>query len=266
MSAALVTGASRGVGQALALALAGAGHAVAVAARSDLTETAEAVEAKGARVLPLRLDVTDAPAVEDAVARVEGELGVLELVVNNAGSDRALGPLWEADPDDWWADVDVGLRGTFLVCRAVVPGMLERGSGRIVNVSSNAALRPSPYNSAYGATKAAILSLTESLAVSLVGTGVHVFAITPGYVKTAMTERLLEVNAERGWFPHLEGRETLDPELAARLLLVLASGRADLLSGRFFHALDDMDEILRRADEVVDDDLYAARLRRLPAE
>jgi NAD(P)-dependent dehydrogenase (short-subunit alcohol dehydrogenase family) len=262
VSVALVTGASRGVGQALALELASAGNDVAIAARSDLTETAGAIEATGGRVLPLALDVTDAPAVADAVNRVESELGPVELVVNNAGTDRALGPLWEADPDDWWADVDVGLRGTFLVCRAVVPRMLERGFGRIVNVSSYAALRPSPFNSAYGATKAAILSLTESLAASLVGTGVYVFAISPGYVKTAMTERLLEVNAARGWFQHLEGRGALDPELAARMLLVLASGRADRLSGRFFHALDDMEKIIARADDVVANDLYVPRLRK----
>jgi NAD(P)-dependent dehydrogenase (short-subunit alcohol dehydrogenase family) len=261
---ALVTGASRGVGQELARALAEAGYDVAIAARSDLTETGELVAAEGRRALPVPLDVTDASAVQEAVERVEQELGPLDLVVNNAGTDRAIAPLWEADPDEWWADVDVHLRGTFLVCRAALPGMLDRGSGRIVNVSSNAALRPSPYNTAYGAAKAAILSLTESLAVSLEGTGVHVFAMTPGYVKTSMTDRLIELQAERGWFPHLEGRDTLDPALAGRLLVRLASGEVDSLSGRFFHALDDLDEIQARADEILRDDLYAARLHRLP--
>lgn len=243
MSVALVTGASRGVGQELARALAAAGYDVALAARSDVTETARLVEAHGSRPLALELDVTDAPAVADAVKRVESELGPLDVAVNNAGTDRAIAPLWEADPDDWWADVDVHLRGTFLVCRAVLPGMLERGSGRIANVASNAGLRPSPYNSAYGAAKAAIINLTESLAASLEGTGVYAFAISPGYVKTAMTERLLEVQAERGWFPHLEGREPLDPTLAGRLVVELASGRADRLSGRFIHALDNLDEL-----------------------
>ena len=93
--------------------------------------------------------------------------------------------------------------------------MLERGAGRIVNVASNAARRPSPYNSAYGAAKAAILSLTESAGRLPEGSGVAVFAISPGYVKTAMTERLLELQEERGWFPHLVGREALDPALAS---------------------------------------------------
>lgn len=240
MSVALVTGASRGVGQELARALAEGGYDVAIAARSDLSETARLVDGFGRRALSFELDVTDRAAVE-AAAR---ELGPLDLVVNNAGTDRAFGPVWEVDPDLWWADVDVHLRGTFLVCRAVLPAMLERGAGRIVNVASNAGLRPSPYNSAYGAAKAAILNLTESLAASLEGTGVSVFAVSPGYVRTAMTERLLEVQEERGWFPHLVGREPLDPSRASQLVLQLASGKADRLSGRYFHALDDLDELL----------------------
>ena len=244
MSVAFVTGASRGVGQELARALAEAGHDVALGARSDLSETSALVEAEGRRALPLALDVTDAPGIEEAVARAQRELGPLDLVVNNAGTDRAIAPLWEADPEEWWADVDVHLRGTFLVCRAALPAMLSRGLGRIVNVSSNAGMRPSPYNSAYGAAKAAILNLTESLAASLEGTGLYAFAISPGYVRTAMTERLLDVQAEKGWFPHLEGRDTLDPALAGRLVVALASGKADRLSGRYFHALDDLDERL----------------------
>lgn len=259
---ALVTGASRGVGQELARALAEAGYDVAIAARSDLTETGELVAAEGRRAMPVPLDVTDASAVEEAVERVERELGPLDLVVNNAGTDRAIAPLWEADPEEWWADVDVHLRGTFLVCRAAIPGMLDRGSGRIVNVSSNAALRPSPYNSAYGAAKAAILNLTESLAESLDETGIAVFAISPGHVKTSMTDRLLEAQAEKGWFPHLEGRETLDPALAGQLVVTLASGALDGLSGRFFHALDDLDEIQARQDGILRDELYLARLQR----
>ncbi|HEY8192537.1 MAG TPA: SDR family oxidoreductase [Gaiellaceae bacterium] len=262
MTVALVTGSSRGVGQELARSLAEAGYDIALAARSDLSESARLVQGEGRRALELSLDVTDATGVGEAVARAESELGPLDLVVNNAGTDRALSPLWEADPEEWWADVDVHLRGTFLVCRAALPGMLERRSGRIVNVSSNAALRPSPYNSAYGAAKAAILNLTESLAASLEGSGVSVFAISPGYVKTAMTDRLLEAQEERGWFPHLVGRETLEPALAGQLVVKLASGRADRLSGRFFHALDDVDELIGRADEVVEGELYVARLRR----
>jgi NAD(P)-dependent dehydrogenase (short-subunit alcohol dehydrogenase family) len=244
VSVALVTGASRGVGQELARALASdGGFDVALAARSDLGATAELVEGSGRRALALSLDVTDAPGVAAAVDRVERELGPVELVVNNAGTDRAFGPLWKADPELWWADVEVHLRGTFLVSRAALPAMLARGAGRVINVASNAGMRPSPYNSAYGAAKAAIINLTASLAESLTGTGVHAFAISPGYVLTAMTKRLLELQEERGWFPHLVEREPLDPALASRLVLQLASGKGDRLSGRYLHTLDDLDEL-----------------------
>lgn len=244
MSVALVTGASRGVGQELARALAAGGFDVALAARSDLSETSRLVERAGRRALSLALDVSDGARVGAAVAQAQRELGRLDLVVNNAGTDRAFGPLWETDPDLWWNDLEIHVRGTYLICRSVLPSMLERGSGRILNLVSNVGRRPSPYNSAYGAAKAAILNLTESLAASLRGTGVSVFAISPGFVATAMTQRLVALQAERGWFPHLEGRETLDLALASRLVLSLASGKADRLSGRDFHALDDLDEIL----------------------
>jgi NAD(P)-dependent dehydrogenase (short-subunit alcohol dehydrogenase family) len=259
---AVVTGSSRGVGREFARALAGAGYDLALVARSDLSDTAGLVEAAGRRALGLQVDVTDRGAVDQAVRTVEADLGPIGLVVNNAGTDRALGPLWEVDPEEWWADMAVHVRGTFLVCRAVLPEMLARREGRVVNVSSNAALRPSPYNSAYGAAKAALLSLTESLAESLRGTGVHVFALSPGFVRTEMTERLLAAQDREGWFPHLVGREFLDPTLASDLLVRLAAGRADRLSGRFFHADDDFEAILEEADEVVKDDLYVARLRR----
>jgi NAD(P)-dependent dehydrogenase (short-subunit alcohol dehydrogenase family) len=136
VSVALVTGASRGVGQELARAIAAdGGFDVAIAARSDLGATAELVEGSGRRAVALSLDVTDASSVAAAVDRVERELGPIELVVNNAGTDRAFGPLWKADPELWWADVEVHLRGTFLVSSAVLPPMLERGAGRVINVA-----------------------------------------------------------------------------------------------------------------------------------
>jgi NAD(P)-dependent dehydrogenase (short-subunit alcohol dehydrogenase family) len=245
VSVALVTGASRGVGQELARGLAAdGGFDVAIAARTDLDETAALVERSRRRALRLQLDVTDAPAVEAAVAAAERELGPLDLLVNNAGSDRAFGPLWEADAELWWGDVEVHLRGTFLLCRAVLPRMLGRGTGRVVNVASSAGMRPSPNNSAYGAAKAAILNVTQSLAESLEGTGVYVFSISPGYVLTAMTERLLELQEERGLFPHLVGRQPVDPSLASQLVLQLASGKADRLSGRYFHAAEDLDQLM----------------------
>lgn len=260
--AAVVTGGGRGIGRAIAVALAEAGYAIAVLARSsgDLEETRRVLEQAGAATVTIQADVRDLAAVQDAVERTEAELGPVSFLVNNAGTGRAIGPMWEVDPGDWWTDVETSLRGTFNGCRAVIPRMLARTAGRIVNISSYAAVRPAPYQTGYAAAKAALLSLTESLAASLAPHGIAVFAVTPGYVETEMTRHM----RESGWVAELGTRRVLRAEEGARLVAAIASGRLDALSGRFLHALDDVDVLLGRLDEIERDDLYVARLRRLP--
>ncbi|MDQ2910049.1 MAG: SDR family oxidoreductase [Actinomycetota bacterium] len=257
--AAIVTGGSRGVGLAIARALKAAGHEVALVARSK-DELAAAARELGA--LALSADVRDPGAVEEAAARVEQELGPTDLLVNNAGTLAAIGPLWEVEASDWWLDVETSLRGALLWSQAVLPGMLERGRGRIVNVSSYAAIRPSPYQSGYAAAKAALLSLTESLAASSAGTGVSVFAISPGFVRTAMTDRLRESDEGRRWLPEVGSGGEVDAARSGELVAFLASGAADGLSGRFLPALDDVEDLAGRAEEIVRDDLYVMRLRK----
>ena len=145
------------------------------------------MEGRGGTALDLVADVTDAEAVDEAVAAVGERLGPVDVLVNNAGSLRALGPLWEVRPDDWWADVTTSLGGAYNLCRAVVPGMIERGRGRIVNVTSYAALRPAPYQTGYACGKAALAALTEALAASLADHGVAVFSVAPGFTATELT-------------------------------------------------------------------------------
>jgi NAD(P)-dependent dehydrogenase (short-subunit alcohol dehydrogenase family) len=263
---ALVTGASRGIGRATALALAGDGFRVALLARSaaGLRETRELVERSGGTALDLVADVTDAEAVDEAVATAGERLGSVGVLVNNAGSLRALGPLWEVRPDDWWGDVTASLGGAYNLCRAVVPGMIERGGGRIVNVTSYAALRPAPYQTGYACGKAALAALTEALAASLADHGVAVFSVAPGFTATELTRQLTESDAGRRWFPNDQDREPLDATATAELIVRLSSGSADALSGRLLHTLDDLDVLLGRIDEIRHNDLYAPRLRRLP--
>lgn len=265
---AVVTGAGRGFGRAIAVALAEAGFAVALVSRSpqELAETERAVVGRGAEAVVLPCDVRDAAAVDEAVRLAGERLGPVDTLVNNAGTGLALGPLWEVDPVEWWTDVETTVRGAFNACRAVLPAMLDRGAGRIVNVSSYVAVRPSPYQTGYACGKAGLLSLTESLAASLAPHGVRVFAVTPGFVDTELTRHILESPEGRRWLPEVGKGRVLEPELGARLVAELASGRADALSGRFIHALDDLDELLRRLDEIDENDYYAPRLRRLPAE
>ncbi|MGB2874809.1 MAG: SDR family oxidoreductase [Gaiellaceae bacterium] len=246
---ALVTGGGRGIGAGIARELASAGARVAVAAR-----THEQVEEVAAEVggLALEVDVTDRAAVERMVADAERELGPIGLLAANAGIGGPDGTLWEGDPDEWWRVYEVNVLGVYLSCRAVIPGMLERGGGRIVITGSGAGYLPGAASTAYPPSKAAANRLAETLARSLEGTGVHVFLISPGLVKTEMTNGFFADDAP--WTP---------PELAPRLVRVLASGRADALAGRYIHAEhDDIEDLIRRAEEIKREDLNAIRLRR----
>jgi NAD(P)-dependent dehydrogenase (short-subunit alcohol dehydrogenase family) len=201
------------------------------------------------------------------VSEVEDRLGPIDLLVNNAGRFQAVGPLWELDPDDWWRELEVNLRGPLLCTRAVLPGMHVRGGGRIVNLASAAGTGSPPGASAYSAGKTALLRLTETLALELDGTGLSVFAIHPGTLRTPMNEELLRTRepALRRWAPWFldlfdEHREDL-LEPVAELVLTLAAGGADALSGRFLSVHDDLDDLLARGAEIRRDDLLTLRLR-----
>jgi NAD(P)-dependent dehydrogenase (short-subunit alcohol dehydrogenase family) len=262
---ALVTGGSKGIGRAVAVGLGAAGFSVALLSRSPrtLAETQVLLEAKGVVVASCVVDVRDTQAVSDAVARVEAELGPIGLVVNGAGTALAIGPLWEVDSADCWTDVETSVGGAINVCRSVLPAMIDRGRGRILNVSSYAAVKPAPYLTAYGVAKAGLVSLTESLAASLAAYGVRVFTVTPGLVSTELTRRLRETPEGRRWLPELGVRQDLDPSLFVRLVVRISQGGADQLNGRFLHALDDLDELVQHIGEIVSEDLYVPRLRRL---
>jgi NAD(P)-dependent dehydrogenase (short-subunit alcohol dehydrogenase family) len=142
----------------------------------------------GGSAIAIPVDLVDRLAVEDALARVAGELGAIDLVVNNHGSFRAFGPIWECDPDVWWQDVEINLRGTFHTCRVAVPAMLDRGKGRIVNLVGGGTGNSFPHGSGYASSKAAIMRFTECLNDTTKNRGVLAFAVDPGLVRTSMTE------------------------------------------------------------------------------
>jgi NAD(P)-dependent dehydrogenase (short-subunit alcohol dehydrogenase family) len=262
---AFVTGGSRGTGRAIALGLGAAGFSVAIIARSAeaLAETHALLEDQGVPSVACEADVRDPDAVASAVATAEKELGPISTVINNAGTSLAIGPLWEVDPRDWWTDVETSLGGAFNVCRCVIPGMIARGQGRILNVSSYAGLRAAPYQNGYGCAKAGLANLTESLAVSLRQYGIRVFTVTPGFVRTDLTTQLIKSPQGQQYLPELQGRDALDADLFVRLTVTVALGGADILSGRFLHALDDISKMVRRFGDIESEDLYVPRLRRL---
>jgi 3-oxoacyl-[acyl-carrier protein] reductase len=244
---ALVTGGGRGIGASIARELADAGMRVAVTGR-----TAEQVEAVAGELGGLALvgDVSRADDVETWVRRTEVELGPIDLLAANAGIGGRDGATWEIPVETWWHVLEVNVLGVHLSCRAVIPGMLERGRGRIVITGSGAAYLPGSQNTAYPTSKAAVCRYGETLANELAGR-LPVFFFSPGLVRTEMTGRFGD---DLPWTP---------PELAPRLVRVLASGRADALAGRYLHAEhDDVEDLIRRADEIVENDLNAIRLRR----
>jgi NAD(P)-dependent dehydrogenase (short-subunit alcohol dehydrogenase family) len=257
---ALITGGGRGIGRGIALRLAKEGWDVAISARSadQLAETAALAEG---RVLALAGDVADPAAVRALVQEVEAKLGAIDLLVNNAGTGGPFARFWETDPEAWWRCQEVNLRGPMLCCRAVLPGMIRRHAGRIVNVASGAGCRSYPDMSAYVASKTALIRFSEQLALELEGLGISVFPIRPGVVRTAMVEEA------RHRLPFIQkvlddGAEA-SPDQVASMVLTLASGRADVLSGRLFSVHEDVDAIMSQAEAVRARELYLLRIQKL---
>lgn len=185
---ALVTGGGRGAGAAIARALAEAGASVLVAGRSQAHVEAVARELTdaGGRAWAGRVDVTDEASVSALVESAQRALGRVDILVNNAGMAFA-SAVHRTSLADWDRLFAVNVRGTFLCTRAWLPGMVERGWGRIVNVASTAALRGDRYIAAYAASKHAVLGLTRSVAAEVASAGVTVNAVCPGYLDTGMT-------------------------------------------------------------------------------
>lgn len=264
---ALVTGAGRGIGRAIAVELAQAGAKVVVTARTEqqVLETAGLVEEAGGEAVGLIADVTDKQAVEGMVEEVKRRYGVVDILVNNAGRHHALGPLWLVDPDDWWLDIESNLRSTFLCTRLVLPGMIERRRGRIINVSSGAGNEPRPHSTAYSTVKAAVTRLTENVALAAKEYGVYAFAMHPGSVRTEMADYLIESEEGQAWVPEFRtiyAETEIGPERAGQLAVFLASGKGDALSGRFINVYDDVSALVERAEQIQQEQLYTLRLRK----
>ncbi len=240
---ALVTGASRGIGRAIAEDLLARRWRVAALAR-DRDRLADLVEAAGPdRVLGLVADVTDPAAMRSAGDSLTARWGPPDLVVANAGVLRAVGPTWTVDPQVWWSEFEVNVRGVQLTLAATLAGMVARGSGRVVLMSSGMGRGPSPWSSAYGASKAAVTQLASSLAGELAGTGVCAFAISPGMVRTDMTDWPPGLVAHRPELRDQPDSAFLPVSAATELVADLASGRFDALSGQFIHARDDRESL-----------------------
>ena len=252
---ALITGAGRGIGRAIAEELAAAGADVAISARSSdqVDQVVADLTASGAHALGIPLDVREPAAVKAAVASIEKQWGGIDILVNNAG---VLGPIGRTDTndvEDWLDTIRINLGGCFLCTHACLPGMVERATGgRIINLSGGGAVSPRPNFSAYGASKAAIVRLTETLAAEVADLGIQVNAIAPGAVNTQMTQETVAAREAAGDEATLAAHQLhaggVDPRHPARLARFLASARSDGITGRLFSAVWDDWEAVRVQD------------------
>lgn len=242
--AALITGGGRGIGRQIALAYAAEGARLALSARtaSELEETAHMVsEQFGSEVITIIADVSVREQVDSAVAQTLERYGQIDVMVNNAGNIGPVGRVWDNDPKDWARTIAVHLMGVFYGCHAVIPPMLGRGRGRIVNMSGVGG----PNTTAYDAAKTAIVNFTENLALELADTSITANAISPGSIDTRMWEETRDLSLAIGDMATYErgvqvtSGQGASIERAAELAVFLGSDDCGALSGRLIRAFAD---------------------------
>ena len=262
---AVVTGAGRGIGRSLALGLAASGARVVVAARtvSSVKETVRLVEQQGGCAVAVPTDVTDWTSVGELIDRTTDVFGVPNLWVNNAGGSRAIGPLTSMSQEEWWADIELNLRSAMMCCRVCLPLMESVGAGRIINIGSGAGVQPWEGIGAYSCAKAALIVLGEILEAQSRDQGVHVFTLSPGLVRTPSVHDVLDTDRGQRYMQALATLPEsayLPVDMVVGHVRAIASGKMDVLAGRYLHASDDLDDLLAHADEIVEQDKHVLRL------
>jgi len=234
---ALVTGASRGIGRAIALALAAAGAQVAITSRkpAGLFETADEIQASGGRALAINAHNGNREQIASLVDQIVSQFGTIDILVNNAATNPHFGPLLEAEDSMWAKTIEVNVMGNVWLCQRIVPLMRASGGGKVINVASVNGLRPGRWQGVYSATKAAVINLTQTLAVELAPDNIQVNAIAPGLVETKFASAIWENDVLRD---AVVGRTPANrigqPEDIAGIAVYLASQASAFTTGQTF--------------------------------
>ena len=264
---AIITGAGRGIGRAIALAYAKEGARLALAARtvSELEETAQQAEALCAETCVIPTDVSDQAQVEEMVRRTLDRYSTIDILVNNAGIIGPIGPVQDTNVSSWIRTIHVNLIGTYLCCRAVLPVMLRQDRGKIINMAGAGYQSGQRHISGSVTSKAGIERLTETLSLELVGKNIQVNTLGPGSIHTGMWETLRDRGQEigddliyqRGQMVTSGGGASM--EQAAELAGFLASDASGNLSGRLITQFDDFTNLLSRIPDIMASDAYTLR-------
>lgn len=248
----MLTGGGRGIGKRLALGFATEGAGVALVARSkvELDLAQLEIQHAGGSALRIRADVRSFPEMQSAVERALAHFGQLDILVCGAGVQGPIGPLHEADPEQWAAAIYVNLIGVFNSCRAILPHMIGRRSGKIIAMGGDGTMRARPYFSAYAATKAAAVRLVETLAEEVREYNIQVNCLGPGHTYTHMTDEILAAGEKAGWKEEEEAIRTrmtggTPPQTQMQLALFLASEKSNHISGKLIHVSDDWKRLER---------------------
>lgn len=252
----LITGASRGIGAAIAAALASPGRTLLLTARDrdSLASTAGAVEASGATAVPFAVELSDVDSIRTLINHITSGGYEVDMLVNNAGVMGEEVAPWEADARTWWHTLEVNVRAPFLLQRALVPGMLARGGGRVVDLSSGAAVYDNADSSDYYVSKTALYRLGSSMHDAGHAQGLRVFEVAPGVVQTDMTR---DMNSHAG------RTEWNDASEVAAIIRAISDGELDGISGTQVRAgTDTVDDLRRRSQTGVSPE--ERRLRMTP--
>jgi 3-oxoacyl-[acyl-carrier protein] reductase len=263
----LITGAGRGIGKRLALGFARKGASVVLIARtsSEVNCVKREIEKAGGSSMDWPADVGSFEQMKSAVCRTNEIFGRVDVLIHAAGIQGPIGPFVETDPDAWEQTVRTHLFGAANACRAVLPSMIEAGSGKIILLSGGGAAKGRPYFTAYAAAKTAVVRLVESLALELADSNIQVNAMAPGASYTHMTDTVLEAGEQLAGAREFEGAKQIQcaggvsPQRQVDLAWFLASQDSNFINGKLIHVNDDWESFT--AAEMDSD---ALTLRRAP--